>query len=154
MGLLDDSLMIEVICDTIHLCPDMVKLLFNLIPIDRLMMITDSTAASWIGEGEIMLGGLAVEVKEGTARLKESGALAGSALRFNDGVRNVAEITGLPLHQLVKATSWNQARSLGLTNFGKLEAGYHADIVLLNRDFSVWMTLLGGIPSDRCVGSG
>jgi dihydroorotase-like cyclic amidohydrolase len=35
------------------------------------------------------------------------------------------------LHQIVKATSWSQARSLGLDGFGKLEPGFHADLVTL-----------------------
>lgn len=91
-----------------------------------------------------MLGGLAVLVKDGKAVLKEGGALAGSALLYNEGVRNVVEITGLPLHQLVKATSWNQAQSLGLEGFGKIEPGFTADIAILNDDFSVWKTLVGG----------
>jgi N-acetylglucosamine-6-phosphate deacetylase len=117
---------------------------FKLVPIERLLMITDSMAASWIDEGEVMLGGLAVLVKDGKAVLKEGGALAGSALRYNEGVRNVAEITGLPLHQIVKATSWNQAQSLGLGGFGKIEAGFFADLVILNNDFSVWKTYVGG----------
>jgi N-acetylglucosamine-6-phosphate deacetylase len=144
-GLLDDSLMIELICDTIHLCPDMLKTVFKLVPIERLMLITDSMAASWIGgDGETSLGGLAVVVKDGAARLKDGGALAGSALLFNEGVRNVAKLIPLPLHQLVKATSWNQARSLGLPDLGKLEPGFFADIVLLNPDFSVWKTYVNG----------
>lgn len=144
MGLLDDALKLELICDTVHLCPDMLRLVFKLVPIGRLMLVTDSMAASWIGEGEVQLGGLAVTVHGGVARLKEGGALAGSALLYNEGLKNAAEISGLPLHQLVKATSWNQAQSLGLDGFGKLEAGYHADIVLLNEDFSVWKTLVAG----------
>jgi N-acetylglucosamine-6-phosphate deacetylase len=143
-GLLDDTLKLEIICDTIHLCPDMLKLVFKLVPIERILMITDSMAASWIGQGEVMLGGLAVVVADGRAVLKDGGALAGSALRYNEGVRNVVEITGLPLHQIVKATSWNQAQSLGLDGFGKLEPGFHADIAILNEDYSVWKTLVGG----------
>jgi N-acetylglucosamine-6-phosphate deacetylase len=108
------------------------------------MMITDSMAASWIGDGETSLGGLAVVVRDGAARLKEGGALAGSALLFNEGVRNLANLIPLPLHQIVKTTSWNQARSLGLPDVGKLEPGFFADIVLLNPDFSVWRTLVNG----------
>lgn len=143
-GLVDDSLMLELICDGIHLSPDMLKLVFKLVSIDRLMLITDSMAASWMGDGEVFLGGLPVVVKNGSARLKSNGSLAGSALRYNEGVRNIAQLTGLPLHQIVKATSWNQARSLGLEGFGKLEPGYHADIVLLEEDFTVWKTFVSG----------
>ncbi len=143
-GLLDDSLMLEVIGDGVHLCPDMLRLVFRLVPIGRLMLITDSTAASWLGDGETTLGGLPVTVKNGVARLTGNGALAGSTLRYNEGVKNLTEITGLPLHQIVKTTSWNQAQSLGLENFGKLEAGYHADVVLMDREFSIWKTFVGG----------
>lgn len=143
-GLIDDSLKLELICDKIHLCPDMLKLVFKLVPIERLLMITDSMAASWIDHGEVNLGGLAVIVKDGKAVLKEGGALAGSALLYNEGLKNVVELTGLPLHQIVKVTSWNQAQSLGLQGFGKLETGFFADIVILNNDFSVWKTLVGG----------
>ena len=108
------------------------------------MLITDSMAASWIGAGETSLGGLAVVVKDGAARLKDGGALAGSTLRFNEGLRNIATLIPLPLHQLVKATSWNQACSLGLPRVGKLAPGFLADIVILNPDFSVWKTLVDG----------
>lgn len=142
-GLLDDDLMLEIICDATHLVPDMLRLIFKIVPMDRLMLITDSTAASWIGEGDITLGGLPVEVKAGVARLRESGALAGSALRYNEGLM-VAEGPKLPLRELVKATSWNQARSLGLEGFGKIEPGYHADLVLLDKDFAVRKTFVAG----------
>lgn len=144
-GLLDDDLMIELICDTIHLCPDMLRVVFKVVPVERLMMITDSMAASWIGSGETSLGGLPVVLRDGAARLKDGGALAGSALRFNEGLRIIAGLIPLPLHQIVKATSWNQARSLGLVGLGKLEPGYCADIVLLDEDFSVWRTFVDGV---------
>ncbi len=143
-GLLDDSLKLELIADGVHLCPDMLRLVFKLVPIHRLMLITDSMAASWIGHGEVMLGGLEVVVDHGKAVLKSNGVLAGSTLRFNEGLKIVAELTHLPLHQLVKTTSWNQAQALGLEGFGKIETGFHADLVLLNEDFSVWKTFVGG----------
>jgi N-acetylglucosamine-6-phosphate deacetylase len=143
-GLLDDALMLEIICDGIHLCPDMLRLVFKLVPIGRLMMISDSMAASWMECGEVKLGGLDVVVENGRAVLKQGGALAGSALRFNEGLRVVAEATALPLHRIAAATSWNQARALGLAGFGKLEAGYHADLVVLDADFSVRKAMVGG----------
>ena len=144
-GLLDDSLMIELIPDTIHLCPDMLKLVFKLVSADRLMLITDSTAASWRGDGGVDLGGLACTVKHGRVTLRDGGALAGSTLLYNEGLRNVARLTRMPLDQLVKTTSWNQARSLGLDGHGKLEPGYHADLVILDQDFHVLQTFVGGI---------
>lgn len=144
-GLLDPDLKIELICDTIHLCPDFLKLVFTVKPIEQLIMITDSMCGSWIGEGEVQLGGLDVIVKGGQARLKEGGALAGSILVYNEGVANIARLTDLPLHQIVKATSWNQAQSLGLDGNGKIEPGFYADLVILEKDFQVWKTMVDGV---------
>jgi N-acetylglucosamine-6-phosphate deacetylase len=143
-GMLDGRLMIELIADLIHLAPDMLKLVFAVVPIDRLMMITDSVAASWIVEGEISLGGLDVVVKDRVARLKDGGALAGSTLLANEGFRNLVGATGLPLHEVIKVTSWNQARSLGLDGLGKIAPDFLADLVLLNNDYSVARTFVGG----------
>lgn len=143
-GLYDPRVNIELICDTIHLCPDMLRLIFTVVPIERLMMITDSVAASWIGNGTMQLGGLDVVIENHVARLKVGGALAGSTLLANEGLRNVVEVTGLPIEKVIQTTSWNQAQSLGLTGFGKIEAGYHADITLLREDFSVARTIVGG----------
>lgn len=144
-GMMDERLMVELITDSIHLSPDMLRLVFTTIPIDRLMMITDSMAASWMGNGETSLGGLAVTVQDGVARLKEGGALAGSALKMNEGFAILVECTGLPLAELAKVTGWNQARSLGLQGVGKIVPGFHADLVMLNPDFSVEKTFVGGV---------
>lgn len=143
-GLLDDGLMLELICDGVHLSEEMLELVFRRVPVERLMLITDSVAASWREDGPMLLGGLPAQIRDGVVRL-ESGALAGSALRFNEGVARVAGLTGLPLAEITKVTSWNQARSLGLDAVGKLEPGYHADLVLLEQDFSVHGVWVAGV---------
>ncbi len=143
-GLLDDQLKVELICDTIHLAPDFLKLVFRVKSIDNIIMITDSMAGSWINNGECQLGGLDVVIQDKVARLKEGGALAGSTLVYNEGVGHVARITGLPLTEIVKATSWNQAQSLGFENLGKIEPGFCADIAILDKDFEVVQTFVDG----------
>jgi N-acetylglucosamine-6-phosphate deacetylase len=90
------------------------------------------------------LGGLEVVIKNSMARLKSNGALAGSTLQFPIGLRHVHELTRIPLRDLVETSSWNQARTLGLTDRGKLEAGFLADLVVINEHFEVQGTYLGG----------
>ncbi|TAE76453.1 MAG: N-acetylglucosamine-6-phosphate deacetylase [Verrucomicrobia bacterium] len=143
-GLLDDRLMLEFIPDGVHVSPDMLRLLFKVVPIERLMMVTDSTAASWRGDGGMRLGGLEVEIRNGLARVVGSGALAGSTLRANEGLRMLFQVIGRPLAELVQVTSWNQARSLGLGKLGRIEPGYLADLVLLDADFGVLRSFIGG----------
>jgi N-acetylglucosamine-6-phosphate deacetylase len=135
-GLVDDALRIELIADGVHLSEDMLRLVFKCVPIDRILLITDSVAASWRGDGGMKLGGLDAEIREGIVRLK-TGELAGSALRFNDGLRKAMKVTGRPLEEIVAATSLNQAKSLGMGGLGKLEPGFSADLVMMNDDFSI-----------------
>lgn len=142
-GMLDQDIKIEVICDKIHLCEDMLKLTFTNKNISQMMMITDSLACSWMPDGPGSLGGLPIIVKGGVARL-ESGNLAGSTLRFAKGLKNVQELTGQPLSELVKATSLNQAQSLGLHDLGKIAPGYTADLVLLDAEYDVVKTIIDG----------
>jgi len=142
-GMLDKDIRIEIICDTIHLCKDMLNLTFTNKSIDQMIMITDSLACSWMPDGPGQLGGLPIIVKNGVARL-ESGNLAGSTLRYAKGLKNVWEITGKPLSELVKATSYNQAQSLGLQGLGKIAPGYAADLVLLDDQFGTLKTIIDG----------
>ncbi len=144
-GLLDHDLKLELICDGIHLAPDFLKLVFRMKPIEQIIMITDSMAGSWINNGECQLGGLDVIVENKVARLKEGGALAGSTLLYNEGLALVAELTSLPLTEIVKATSWNQAQSLGLEGVGKIAVGFCADIALLDKNFRCIQTFVDGV---------
>ncbi len=54
------------------------------------------------------------------------------------------EVTDLPLKELVKTTSWNQAQSMGFEGIGKIAAGYMADIMILNDDFQPSAVFVNG----------
>ena len=136
-GLLHSEVYIEMICDKIHLCSDMIKLIFQLKDINHILLITDACQAAGMPDGEYEIGGLPLILKDGAARLASNGALAGSVLVMNKALKNVYEITGLPLSQLIKTTSWNQACSLGLSKLGRIEPGYCADLAVLDDEFEV-----------------
>ena len=141
-GLRHSEVYIEMICDKIHLCSDMIKLIFQLKDINHILLITDACQAAGMPDGEYEIGGLPLILKDGAARLASNGALAGSVLVMNKALKNVYEITGLPLSQLIKTTSWNQACSLGLSKLGRIEPGYCADLAVLDDEFevcSVWV---------------
>lgn len=145
-GLMDNDILLELICDKIHLCPDMIELIFKIKQADRLALVTDSMSASWMPDGFYKLDVLDVEVKNSIARLVSNGALAGSTLRLSRALKNVHEVTGLPLSTLVKTTSWNQAQSLGLEGLGKIEPGFAADLVVLDSGFVPVEVFVDGQP--------
>jgi N-acetylglucosamine-6-phosphate deacetylase len=136
-GLLDDDILIEMICDRHHLCPEMIRLAFKLKAHEKIALVADAVCAAGLDDGTYTLGGLEVLLEGGVVRLKGSDNLAGSTLRLNKALKNVHEVTGLPLMKIVRTTSLNQAESLGLEKLGRIEAGYLADIVILDKDFNV-----------------
>ena len=144
-GLRHSEVFIEMICDRIHLCDDMIRLIFQLKDINHIVLITDACQAAGMPDGEYEIGGLPLILKDGAARLASNGALAGSVLVMNKALKNVYELTGLPLSQLVKTTSWNQACSLNLSKLGRIEPGYKADLVALDDNFDVTNIWIEGV---------
>lgn len=142
-GFLDDQVGIELIADTIHLAPDMLRLVFKHRLTRQLMLVTDSMAAAHLGDGTYPLGATTITVKDGAARIP-AGNLAGSVLKFNDGLRHVAALSELPLPELARTTAANQARNLGLDDRGQLQPGQLADIALLTPDFQVAAVIKAG----------
>ena len=133
-GFLIEDLNTEVICDKIHLCPDMLRLIFTRRNLAHVQMITDSLRCSHCKDGyAFTMGGLEVKLEHGEARLVKGGNLAGSTLWMGMGLKNVHDVTGLPLKDLVRTTSWNQAIEQGWGDtLGKVEKGYTADLVVIN----------------------
>lgn len=149
-ALLHKDVKTEMICDKIHLCPQMIQIAFFNRPVESIVMITDSMRASHLPDGPSSLGGLDVIVKDGQARLASNGALAGSVLRMNIALKNVCEVTGFPIEKIIQATSWNQAVELGLGDkLGKVEPGYIADIAVLEKgSFSVLAVFMNGLQKE------
>ena len=144
VGFMDDDLMIEVICDKVHLSEEMLQLIFKLKPLNKIAIITDSLSATALADGEYELGGMPIYVKGNEARLSHNNNLAGSTLRMNIALKNIVETTGLPIEEAIQCTSYNQASSLGLNNLGKIEENFIADLVLLYDNFGVSTVFLNG----------
>lgn len=144
-GFMCDDVYIEIICDKLHVCPDMMNFTFSFKNVERIQLISDAMRAAGMPNGEYDLGGLEVVVAEGAARLKSNGALAGSTLQICDALKNTYEVTGMDLTELVKCTSYNQAQLLGLEKVGRVAPGYLADLTVLDSDFKVKKTFVGGV---------
>lgn len=141
---LNKDLNTEIIVDGVHSHPASIKLAYQLKGNKNCYLITDAMRAKGMPEGEYDLGGQNVIVKNNEARL-ESGALAGSILKMNEGLRNLIEYTGDSLEQLWKVTSLNQAVALGIDNVkGSIKPGKDADIVLLDKELNVTATIKNG----------
>ncbi len=143
---LEGDAYIELIADTIHVHPHLFPILTRLKK-RRICLITDCMEAGGLPDGRYQLGGQPVEVNEKQARLLD-GTLAGSVLKLNEGVRNMARYGEVTLPEALMMATENPARLLGLEEkMGTLLPGTYADFILLDEDCRISATYVGG----QCV---
>lgn len=141
---LNDALHTEMIVDGTHSHPASVAIAYRLKGNERFYLITDAMRAKGMPEGEYDLGGQKVFVQSQQARL-ESGALAGSILKMNHGLRNLISFTGDTLENLWRVTSLNQAIALGIDDRkGSIKVEKDADIVIVDDEINVQYTIKQG----------
>ncbi len=142
----DARVTLEIIADGVHVHPDVIALAFAGAP-GRIALVTDAMAAAGAADGRYELGGLAVTVADGIARLDADGAIAGSTLTQDAALRQVVG-TGIPLPQAVAAITAVPARAVGLhSRWGSLRVGAVADAVLLDEDLAVRGVWVDGAPA-------
>jgi N-acetylglucosamine-6-phosphate deacetylase len=142
--LLSDKVMAELIVDGVHLHPAIVQMALKLKGIDKLVLVTDAMRATCLCDGEYDLGGQVVDVKNGVASLKD-GTLAGSTLTMSAAIKNMLHFTDCDLSDVVKLTSENPAKSLGLFDkIGSIAPNKMADLVVLDKQLSIKMTICEG----------
>ncbi len=140
---LEGDAYIELIADTIHVSPHLFPILARLKK-ERICLITDCMEAGGLPDGRYALGGQPVEVKDRQARLLD-GTLAGSVLKLNEGVRNMAQYGGVTLPEALRMATENPARLLGVADrMGTLDEGTLADFILLDEECTVRATFVGG----------
>jgi N-acetylglucosamine-6-phosphate deacetylase len=133
----------EIICDGVHVHPAMVRLAISAKQPARIMAITDGTAGSGLPRGaRATLGGRPITV--GDAAYLDDGTIAGSVLTMDRAFAMLVTGMGIPLTVAATICSTTPARSLNLHGFGVISAGAVADLVVLDRDFQVRRTFVGG----------
>ncbi|MGG4444067.1 N-acetylglucosamine-6-phosphate deacetylase [Brevibacillus fortis] len=139
-----EQLSTELIADGIHVHPAVMKILYRVKTAERLALVSDSMRAAAMGEGTYDLGGQEVHVHDNQAKLAD-GTLAGSILTLNRAVGNMVTLSGVALPDAVEMASHTPASIVGVgERKGRLAAGYDADITVLNEQFDVAMTFVGG----------
>jgi N-acetylglucosamine-6-phosphate deacetylase len=143
-ALMEDALKCELIVDGIHIHPDVVRMAFRLKGREGLVLVTDAIRAKCLGEGSYRLGNQTIEVQNGKAFL-EDGTLAGSILTMNESIKKTLNYTSCTLEDIVWMSAVTPAKQLNLfQRKGSLEAGKDADVVVLDEQMDVVMTLCRG----------
>lgn len=131
----------ELICDAngIHVEPDLIKMVVRTKGVEKMILITDSMAAS---------GDYKNNEEEGIAygpdlNYDYEGHLAGSRLTLDSAVRNMMRHTGYGLCHAIRMATLNPAKLLGLDHeIGSLAPGKKANLILMDDAVnikSVWL---------------
>ena len=132
----DTRVTTELVADGTHLHDGTLRFAATVAGPERAALITDAMAATGMPDGRYDLGGQAVDVVDGVARLRGSGSIAGSTLTMDAALRHTVSI-GLSMVDAVRMAATTPARTLGLTDVGALVAGRRADLVALDTDLAV-----------------
>ena len=125
----------ELICDGLHVHPAAVRLVFRLFGADRVVLISDSLRCCGMPNGEYELGGQAVFMEDGLARLAD-GTIAGSAIDLFEILRRAVSF-GIPKEDAILAATRNPARQIGcLDKVGTIADGKIADFVICDSDLN------------------
>lgn len=106
---------VELITDGVHVAADVVRMVFDTVGAHRVVLVSDATAATGLGDGDYVLGTLPVRVDAGTARIVladgSAGSIAGSTSTLADCVRWAVEVAALAPSQ-VRAAATSTPRSV------------------------------------------
>jgi len=133
------------IADGIHVDPLMVAAAWRAIGPDRLVLVTDAVAAMGRPHGTHRFDHRTVVSDERGVR-QADGTLAGSNLTLDAAVRNLVAFAGCDRERAIRTVTSTPARALGLSDRGRLEPGALADLVLLDPELRVVMTVRAGRP--------
>jgi N-acetylglucosamine-6-phosphate deacetylase len=139
----DPTVVVELIADGVHLHPAVLRVAAAAAS-GRVVLVTDAMAAAGAGDGDHRLGDLDVQVRDGVARVREDGALAGSTLTMDAALRLAVTHQVLDLPAAVRATATLPAALLGLADRGALVPRLRADLVHLDDTLRVRAVWRGG----------
>ncbi|HEM5344835.1 TPA: N-acetylglucosamine-6-phosphate deacetylase [Streptococcus suis] len=136
----------EMICDGHHVHPVAAEIVVKARGAEETVLITDCMRAGGMGEGESRLGEFEVVIKDGTARLKESGSLAGSILELIEAVQNVVKWGLVSLPDALRMASLAPARSVNIDHIcGRIAEGRAADFIVVDDAGRLQATYLDGV---------
>jgi N-acetylglucosamine-6-phosphate deacetylase len=142
-GLTKDEMTLDIIADNVHVHPEILKFTHGAKGAGKISLISDSVSPTGLGDGEFEIWNEKISVINGKTR-NERGSIAGSVITMRDAVNNMLAL-GIAASEVSQMASQNPARVIGIeTEYGSIETGKRADLVALQANGEVRLTIIGG----------
>jgi N-acetylglucosamine-6-phosphate deacetylase len=141
--LLDPRVTVGLIADGEHVHPAICEQLVRTKGPSRIALTTDQTAAAGMAPGSYLLSGRHV-ISDGAVVRLEDGTLAGSAATMDHLVRRMSQLPGMNVARAIAMASTVPARVLGEKSLGRIRVGACADLIVLDRELHVRLTMVRG----------
>jgi len=141
---LNQNIFVELNGDGIHIDKNIIKMCYNNINKEKLILITDAVISAGLSKGEYIYDtDKKVISSDRGVRYKSSDILMGSNFLIPDILRNVQQITNANIVDLIKTVTINPATLLGIEKEkGSIKPGKYADIIIFDSNFKIQEILL------------
>lgn len=144
-----DELTTEVIADGKHLDRSLLLLALKIKGPDRLALVTDTSRALDMPDGEYMIGPLVggerLIKRDDVGMTPDGKALASACMGMDHMVRTFQRLTGRPLWEVIRMASLTPARIAGHeSEIGSLAIGKRADVLVLSKDVAIEKVFVDG----------
>ena len=136
-----DDVIAELICDGEHIHPSAVRVAFKMFP-GRICLVSDALRCCGMPDGEYVLGGQPVFLKDNLARLAD-GVIAGSATNLFECMRKAVSF-GISREEAIRSATMNPAKQIGRPEIGAIAPGKLADFVVCTEDLEKIAVYMGG----------
>ena len=149
--ILRDEVTCELICDGLHVSLPMVQLVLRMKDHDKIMMVSDN--GNFLGAPVGHYQGTAsnanndrrtIFVTEDGFVVSESGRLSGSSKPVIYGIKNLVEVLGMDLEEVIRMSSFNVAKKYNLDGRGSIALDNFADFVVIDDEYEVLATFVEG----------
>ena len=149
-ALSEPKIFCELIADGHHVGTTLMRMLYQAKGAEQICLVTDATGGAGLPDNShFSLGGAQCVVRDGACWMADGSALAGSAVRMIDVVRQMVKTVGIPLHEAVRMATETPARAMKWRDKGLLEVGRDADLVVLTPALQVACSFCHGTWSEH-----
>ncbi len=142
-ALVDDRIVVELIFDGFHIHPQMIDLACRVKSKNQIIAVSAATIGTGLRDGEYDFDNTRIKIQDQHCYLAD-GTIAGSMITQEMAWKNVLEFTHKKIQSVISYFTANPANDLNLNDRGLLQPGKNADIVVLNSQHEVMLTLVKG----------